>query len=267
MKTGARRALAASVPAPFGSPAWGALRGGRLTLAERAQVVAQGLVAQVRARLADRRGSRGWGSALEPAALTREITPPETRLTHVALDLCQRASEPWLVAHCERSYAWGALAALRDGTRFDREAFYVASLLHDLGLTSAFPTPPGACFALVGAEAARDALRAAGAPREYTELVATAIAMHLNVRADTLHGPEVRLLQAGTACDVVGLGLRSLPRVARDLVLTRHPRQALKASLVRVMRQQARHSPATRIGFMCRALGFLRLVRAAPFED
>lgn len=263
MKTGTQ----AVAPAPFGTPAWGAIRGGRLTVSERARVVAQALVVQVRARRDDRRGARDWLGSLEPLDLAREIAPPDTALTRTALDLCQRASEPWLVAHCERSYAWGALLALRDGRRYDREAFHVAALLHDLGLTAAHPTPPGACFALVGAEAAREALHAAGAPREYVELVATAIAMHLNVRADTLHGPEVRLLQAGTACDVVGLGLRSLPRAARDVVLTRYPRQDMKASLAALMREQARRSPATRIGFMCRALGFLHLVRAAPFEE
>jgi hypothetical protein len=243
------------------------VRGGRLTLGERAHVLARATVAQLRALRADRRGALGWTGPREPAALAREITPPETRLTRVALDACQRACEPWLVAHCERSYAWGALLALRDGRRFDREAFYVAALLHDLALSAAYPTPPGACFALVGADAARELLQAAGAPREYTELVADAIAMHLNVRPDELHGPEVRLLQAGTACDVVGLGLRALPPAAREVVLARHARQGMKVALVAVMRAQARQSPDTRIGFMCRALGFLRLVRRAPFDE
>jgi hypothetical protein len=45
---------------------------------------------------------------------------------------------PWLLNHCLRSYVWGAYRGAIQGASYDAELLYVASLLHDLGMTRSF---------------------------------------------------------------------------------------------------------------------------------
>ena len=53
---------------------------------------------------------------------------------------------------------------------------------------------------------------------------------------------------------------------ARQEVLARHPRLAMKAALVEQLKRQSALRPDSRAAVLCR-LGFIGMIRRAPFED
>ena len=82
------------------------------------------------------------------------ITLPDSRLCRDALELATRTSQPMVRNHAVRTYAFGAALAARTGLRLDREVFFVAAVLHDLGLNDDLRGEPGS-FEWVGARSAR----------------------------------------------------------------------------------------------------------------
>src|SRR5689334_23087910 len=63
---------------------------------------------------------------------------PVTPAAEAALSVATRFCSPALLNHCVRSYLWGAMYGTAHGIAFDDELYYVAALLHDIGLTEAF---------------------------------------------------------------------------------------------------------------------------------
>jgi len=243
----------------LGTLAWGERRGGRLGVLEMFAQARDGLAARLRAR--------------PPAGVTgpelrevRRLALPETPLVAWAATQCRTASEPWLLAHCFRTYLFGALLARRDGLVLDDEVAATASLLHDLGLTPSCAPAPGECFAVRGA---REALRLLG-EREVDEArrlrIADAISLHLCVRVPPSLGAEAHLVHEGAAYDVVGARWREVAPEARAAVLSAHPRDGMKRRLGVVIRDRVRASPRTRIALLCR-FGFLGLIAGSPFEE
>jgi HD superfamily phosphodiesterase len=245
----------------LGTVDWGHARnGGRLDLAERWAMTAQGVAAVLRNRVAPRRAA---AAAIAPD-VARTTTAPARR----AEMLLAETSPPWLVNHGFRTYAWALALAARDDLRPDRELLYGASLLHDLGITERFMPDAGACFALSGADAAEAELIVAGLEPARARVVADAISLHLNVVvALRTHGTEAHLVRAATALDVIGADARTLPRAFRDRTLAELPRLAFKREVATAIEHQARRSPASRIGHLCRTLGFVGRVHAAPFAE
>ena len=151
---------------------------------------------------------------------------PETSIANRATELCREISEPWLFAHCQRTFAFGVLL----GDEFDCETLYLAAMLHDVGLTKAYEhgADPGyvrdyagalaPCFAVRGSAVARS-LADENAWREAPErdALAEAIALHVNVRVKGSQGVEARLVHLASALDVTGLRSR---RLGRDAIWT-----------------------------------------------
>jgi HD superfamily phosphodiesterase len=63
---------------------------------------------------------------------------PVTPAAEAALSVATRFCSPALLNHSIRSYLWGAMYGTAHGIAFDDELYYVAALLHDIGLTEAF---------------------------------------------------------------------------------------------------------------------------------
>ena len=244
----------------LGTTDWGRARdGGKLNLGERWSLTAQGVAAVLRTRLRGRTAA----SAVEP-----DVARPTTGPARRAEALLAETSPPWLVNHGFRTYAWALALAARDDLRPDRELLYCAALLHDLGITERFMPAPGACFALSGADAAEAELRAAGLEPRRASVVAEAIALHLNVVVELArHGVEAHLIRGATGLDVIGQDLTSLPRAFRDRTLAELPRLDFKRQVASAIELQARRSPRSRIGHLCRAIGFVGRVHAAPFAE
>ncbi len=186
--------------------------------------------------------------------MVREIPVPATPLVasaHAAL----AGAEPWVLAHSMRTYVFGQMLALRDGKTADAEVLLLASLLHDVGLVH---REGAACFALRGALHARSVLAASP---ETAARVADAICAHLNVRPASF-GAEAALLRAGAGLDVAGDRFDHLDAETRRDVARSWPRNDFARSVSAALRAEAAHR-GTRISFLCRALGFPRLITQA----
>ncbi len=243
----------------LGTLAWGERRGGRLGLLEMFAQIRDGLAARLRARPIA-------GVAGPELREVGRLTLPETPLVAWAAAECRARSQPWLVAHCFRTYLFGALLARRDGLSFDAEVAAAASLLHDLGLTPSCAPAPGECFAVRGARGALILLGEQEVDEARRLRIADAISLHLCVRVPPSLGTEAHLVHEGAAYDVVGARWREVAPEARAAVLSAHPRDGMKRHLGVVIRDRASAGPRTRIALLCR-LGFLGLIARSPFEE
>lgn len=248
--------------AGFGTWGWLQETGGKLGRRDRLRLIAQGVRAQAVARLS--------GRSLEAVRHIEldDIAPPDSAVATAAEALCREASEPWLYHHALRAWYWGRL--LDDGAQqLDKEAVYVAFLLHDLGLTERYRLPNDhvQCFTEPGAREAGRLARAQGWSDVRSDLVSNAIALHLNVLVDPKHGREAQVVRAGAGADIVGQNLRRIPADQRQAVLARHPRQDFKCEVDRVMRIEVVNRPCCRMAFMYGKLGFDGLIARAPFDE
>jgi hypothetical protein len=252
--------------AAVGTLEWAVATGGQLTWRERLGLLADAVAMQIEVLPAQLRWKLGLSADQHPAIDARDIRPPDTYAALASEGHCREVSPPWLVNHCLRSYCWGRILAAQRHLAPDDELFYVAALLHDLGLTERYAN--GApCFAIRGAMAARDAAHGAGLTGSRGDRLAEAITLHVNVRVGLEHGVEAHLLNAGTALDVTGLRYWELPDGAADAVVARHPRLDMKRAIWPVWKTEADAHPECRGHFLNRFLQFGSRVRSAPFAE
>ena len=219
-----------------------------------------GLGAQLRHRL-----------GLDPQALAGvELPerPPDSRMAREAEEHCRELSSPSLHNHCMRVYLWGALLGRRDALAYDEELLFVASALHDLGLTDAHvdQVRRASCFAVEGALDARDWSRDHGCDEPRARRLADAISLHVNPHVAPKAGAEAHLLTAGAALDVIGARHRDLGRQTVTAVVERYPRLGFKREMEERSRRAARRGARTRVALAYR-VGFGRLIARAPFSD
>ncbi|MEP7009908.1 MAG: HD domain-containing protein [Acidobacteriota bacterium] len=251
----------------IGALAWARRNGGRLSAGERFAYARATIGRTLRSETERALRRLGFAGPKQIALALGEIPLPGTPIAVAAAALCTEHSTPALADHCHRTYLWGALLAARDGVRYDAELFYVASLLHDLGLTERFaPQGQVACFALSGAEAAERFARREGWTTLRAEILAEAICLHLNPTVSREEGPEAHLLRQGSGLDVVGLRFGEVAAATRAEVLERHPRLGLSKELAATLLCDAGLHSHTRLAGLCR-LGFAGRVRSAPFSE
>jgi hypothetical protein len=241
---------------------WAQRTGGRLGRADRAELLRQGVLAQL-SRL--------------PAALRRRVIrdtspvslpdPPDTALAREAEERVRELSKPPLYGHCLRTWAFAALFAQRDRVDHDEELLYLACVLHDLGLTEAHDgrDPSAACFAVEGARAAHSLLCAHQQPEDRARTVAEAISLHLNIQVPERYGPVAVLLSKGVMLDVVGRRIERLPEAAVSGVSAKWPREGSGELLLADTERQAEIRPHSRAALLHR-LGFTKLVSANPLD-
>jgi HD domain-containing protein len=240
-----------------GTWSWAERTGGRLSRGDRAELIRQGIGARL-GRLSAR-----WERPL-PTELPKE---PDSTLAREAEERARELSSPALYRHCLRTWAFAALFAQRDQVAHDAELLYLACVLHDLGLTAAHDRRDASaqCFAVEGARAARDLLRAHGETEERARLVAEAISLHLNISVPDRLGAEASLLSKGVTLDAVGRRVRHLPAPEIAQVVERWPREGSSAALLETTKRQARIRPHSRSALLSR-LGFANLVAANPLD-
>lgn len=240
----------------YGTSAWAARGGGRLTRGEQGLEALRGVkvLAEVEAdRLAR---ALGLGRRAFHLALA-EVPLPRSPLAEAAQARLAR-TPAWNVGHSMRTWLWGALLGKRDGVAVDAELLFAAAALHDLGLTDEGPQP---CFAHRGAELARATCLSAGASPERAAAVADAICQHLNVVPSG--PPEARLVRAGAGYDVVGDRFFELSRDVRVEVVAVWPRRDFAAVVSKALEGEAGRHPGTRVEFLCHHLHFPALIARA----
>ncbi|MGI9647297.1 MAG: HD domain-containing protein [Acidimicrobiia bacterium] len=249
--------------AAIGTMEWALSTGGRMSRSDRFGQLAQ--AGGVRAGLLLRRFLPKRSAArIDLDALV----VPDSAIATEAAELCIASSSQSLANHCLRTFYWGSLLAQAGGLRFDPELFWVASLLHDLGLTDAFGFKDDRyqCFAFEGAVAAGEFASEQGWSDDRAGALSEAICLHLNVKVSVADGPEAYLLRSGSGLDSVGGRLHEINPANRDEVLARYPRLHFKDELSDLAGEQGRRRPQSRMGFLM-ANGFGGLVQRAPFPD
>ncbi|MCP4004384.1 MAG: HD domain-containing protein [bacterium] len=190
---------------------------------------------------------------------------PDSPLAKAAFELAAGLSSPLLLNHAVRTYAFGAILASRNGLQLDRELLYVASVLHDLGLTPTHEADPGS-FEWVGAKRARAFGLEQGMEARRVDLLYDAIALHSSVGIASSREPEIAMVHYGAGADLFGTRLVEIPPFDLDRLLDEWPRCGFKTDFPACLERQVELKPESHIaGAM--GLGLAGRVRAAPFAE
>ena len=154
-----------------------------------------------------------------------------------------RFYSPALLNHCVRSYLWGTRYGTAHEIAFDDELYYVAALLHDIGLTEAFDSHR-LPFEEAGGRLAWVFGVAAGWPAERAARVSQIIMLHMRDDVAPADDPESHLLQVATTWEAAGRR-PEFPSDARAEILARYPRLGFGAEFLACFEDQARRKPAS----------------------
>jgi hypothetical protein len=177
------------------------------------------------------------------------IVIPDTALVREATEFVRSAEDDVLFHHSRRTYLFGALHGRRLGLQPDLELLYVAAMFHDLGLTARYGTSTER-FEIDGADAARDFLVQHGVDESEAHKVWLSIALHTTPGVPARLEPEISLLIAGVATDVVGVGQEALSTDAIEAVIAAHPRPDFKNRILTAFNDGMKHRPDTTYGTM-----------------
>lgn len=249
-----------------GSVAW--LRDTNGALSASDQLALAGIAVRAQVELSTSLLKRTFG--LPPNALDSDsvanVKLPDTTAAKSAYEEAAAVSSPELLGHCMRTYFWGRMLAAQEQRDFDDEAYYIAALFHDYGLTDNAQNAPCQCFTLTSVEAANEFTQKTGWDQARADIVAEAIALHINVGVFPADGPEAYLLHHATTMDCTGIRLWEFSRGAREAVLTRHPRGSFTTDVNTAFQREMARCPGTRMRFLYRYLLFGTLMRFGPLK-
>lgn len=197
--------------------------------------------------------SFAWRGALRKIGIGKlqdieldDYQAPDSDLCNKAKSLVTALSPAFLVQHCERTYAFGAILAKRNNLKFDAELLYLASIMHDLGLTETHKDEPGS-FEWVSAKHAHKFCLDNQMEKLRAALVHDAIALHASVGIAGSKEPEIAMVHFGAGMDLMGMRLKEVPKFALENVLERYPRDGFKSSLACCVTHQAETKPDSQI--------------------
>jgi len=177
-------------------------------------------------------------------ALPEEWSVPDSDHAKKAEKAAKAICQDFIFAHCHRTYCFGALLAARDGIKLDREVLFIASILHDLGLSEKHKDDPGS-FEWVGARLAHKFCIDEGVLEERAELIHNAIALHSSVGIADKLTPEIATLHLGAGVDLFGTRIDEVPTGALSQILKKYPRDEFKACIGGCLQHQARTKPGS----------------------
>ena len=154
------------------------------------------------------------------------ITVVDTPLVTRAMELAQAYSEPYLFNHAVRSWLFAVRLGQLQGISHDAEVVAVASLLHDLGLTSSVTGSKR--FEIEGADAARAFAREQGLDDRRVQLIWDTVALNSTPSIALHKEAEVALSTAGIGLDYGGPQYDRIPRDEMKSVLAAFPRLEMK---------------------------------------
>ena len=192
--------------------------------------------------------------------------PPDTRAARDAENYLREASSEPMINHSLRTYYFSGIMYELSGVRqsIDKEALYVAAVLHDVGLFQASPPINEHCFSMGGAREARRIARDAGWDEARQDRTAEAITSNLNPFVPLAEfGPEAHFMSVGGLVDVIAQEWKVNPENVSDL-LTRFSRKGFAAEAVRCVRCEAKRNPGSR--FACLNHMFNTMVRLMAFS-
>ncbi len=212
-----------------------------------------------------RKVARAFGHRTPPDIPITDIKIPDSELAVKATRLVEQCSPLFLLNHSIRTYCFGAAIARQLGIKADMEVFYLAAIMHDLGLTAPYDQQQGS-FEVTGAKAARQFLLDQGETRNKADLVHEAIALHSSVGIADKREPEVALVHYGAGVDVIGFHAEDVSPTTRQHIVSAYPRRDFKAEFYKLLDNQVVCKPDCHIAGPF-ALGFADKIRKAPFNE
>ncbi|NOX49728.1 MAG: hypothetical protein GXP16_04225 [Gammaproteobacteria bacterium] len=211
-----------------------------------------------------RRLCQSWGTGRPPALDFEDVCPPDSYAIVRAIELCRATSPEFLVNHGYRCYCFASAIANKYALTFDHEVVFIASILHDLGLTDHAKGLES--FEIRGARAAKSHVLENGIEQTRAELIHEAIALHSSVGIADKGTNEVRLVHFGAGVDVIGFRSEEVSHNLRRAIVTQYPRVQFKQKFVALLEQEVADDQSCHIaGHM--ALGFAQKIKGAPFDE
>ncbi len=205
-----------------------------------------------------------WGAGHPPALDFEDVRPPDSAAIVRAIELCRAVSPDFLVNHGYRTYCFASAIARKYALTFDQEVVFIASVLHDLGLTN--HAKGSESFEIRGARAAKSHVLESGIERPRAELIHEAIALHSSVGIADKGTNEVRLVHFGAGVDVIGFRSEDISKKLRRAIVAQYPRVQFKQEFVSLLEQEVANDNSCHIaGHM--ALGFAGKIKGAPFDE
>jgi hypothetical protein len=229
----------------FGTLEWSKKNNGALTPTERLHFLRN------MAFLAAREASdaiRDKLGLLKPVDLNvSDFAPPDARMAKDAEVFAYETHTQDLLSHGYRTYYFGAILASYSKLKYDKELFFTAALLHDIGLTDSRAVPlTECCFAVSGGRQVHDFLICRGHSPEKAKVVGEAISAHLNLHLPVREYGEVAALVAkGAVCDLFGFGKRRLSGNFKRDLLRAYPAGNLQDALL----SKEEMAPGSRLDF------------------
>lgn len=249
----------------MGTTAWAKKTGGKLDAKTKLRTLNEVIRLQIEDQINRRfRNPRQLFSRVDFDA----IIIPDSTIAQSALDLCESVSHISLLNHTQRTYFWASLLAQIAQVKLDSEFLYVASTLHDLGLTETYnhPSPEFQCFAVEGGHQAGDFATQNGWSTAQSEQLNEAICLHLNMIIPVSYA-EAKYMAMGTSFDVIGLRYEQLPPETIEKVVANFPRLNFKEELIELLNREYKNRPQSRISFLQKIGQLNKRIRQAPFAE
>jgi hypothetical protein len=164
----------------------------------------------------------------------------DSEIARLATDLSRSVSPPYLFNHAMRTFLFGSLVGRALGKRVDEEVLYLASVLHDLGLTERFEGDSP--FEIQGAEAAKHFLEEHAYAAHKIGIVWDGIAMHASAIGQYKQ-PEIALVGQGAGADVVEPDFSHIKKSEVDEIVSAFPRLRFKDEFVKTCADVVRKHP------------------------
>jgi hypothetical protein len=221
-----------AVEPTFGTLEWGKNNNGVLTRTEQfhflrnmAFLAAREVTDVIRAKL----------GLLKPVNLDlSDLAPPDTRMVKDTEEFARDTHTQDLLSHGYRTYYFGAMIAAYRKLKYDKEVYFSAAILHDIGLTESRLSPlTQCCFAVSGGHQAHDFLLSKDHPAAKAQIVGDAISAHLNLHLPVRkYGEVASLVAKGAVCDLFGFEKRKLPEKFKSDLLRAYPAGDLHVALL-----------------------------------
>jgi hypothetical protein len=188
-----------------------------------------------------------------PVRVLAGVSVPDTSLVSRAIEYARQHSEPYLFNHVMRSWLFAVRLAQLDGTPHDGEVLAVATVLHDVGLSSG--TDVQLRFEVEGANVAREFARNEGISDRRVQLIWDGVALNSTPSIALHKEAEVALCSAGTVLDWSGYGSERLTKSQMAEILDTFPRLDMKRQFTNAVCGLVNARPGTTFDNFARDFG------------
>jgi cyanamide hydratase len=195
------------------------------------------------------------------------IPVPSTSLTTSALRYAHDSLDSTMFNHSNRVFFIGKAMHQHPALQHwhvDDEAYYLTSLLHDIGVGPGKQLSTRLSFEFHGAILARDFILQHGGDHAIADEVCEAIIRHTNFVKGKLTTTS-QLIQLSTTCDVIGSNTTLIHSTTYSDIATKWPRLGFNQHFARLMEEEMVIKPWSHTTTVQEENGFCAKIRGNPF--